>query len=107
MNGASRRVPGPPVWPGASTPLGARFRVGPDGVAGTNFALWAGGAEAVELCLFDEDGKETRARLSELTHEIWHGFVPGVMPGQRYGYRGHGRRDPGTRRRREPGKAAL
>ncbi|TGA86970.1 glycogen debranching enzyme GlgX, partial [Streptomyces sp. MZ04] len=41
----------PPVWPGAPTPLGARFRVGPDGVAGTNFALWAGGAEAVELCL--------------------------------------------------------
>lgn len=45
---------------GGADPLGARFRVGPDGVAGTNFALWAGGAEAVELCLFDEDGTETR-----------------------------------------------
>lgn len=96
VNGAQRTVPAVPVWPGAPTPLGARFRVGPDGVAGTNFALWAGGAEAVELCLFDADGKETRARLTELTHEIWHGFVPGVMPGQRYGFRVHGRWDPWT-----------
>lgn len=55
---AVRKEPaGPPVWPGAPMPLGARFRVGPDGVAGTNFALWAGGAEAVELCLFDARGR--------------------------------------------------
>lgn len=107
MNGASRKVPGPPVWPGASTPLGARFRVGPDGVAGTNFALWAGGAESVELCLFDEAGRETRARLTELTHEIWHGFVPGIMPGQRYGYRVHGRWDPWTGGRWNPAKLLL
>lgn len=72
----------PAVWPGAPMPLGARFRTGPDGVAGTNFALWAGGAEAVELCLFDEDGTETRLALTELTHEVWHGFVPGVRPGR-------------------------
>lgn len=52
----------PVVWPGAPTPLGARFRVGPDGVAGTNFALWAGGSDSVELCLFDEDGTEQPAR---------------------------------------------
>lgn len=64
--GRQRRqaVPGPPpaVWPGAPTPLGARFRVGPDGVAGTNFALWAGGSEAVELCLFDEDAPSGASR---------------------------------------------
>ena len=97
----------PAVWPGAPTPLGARFRVGPDGVAGTNFALWAGGAEAVELCLFDEDGTETRLPLTELTHEIWHGFVPGVRPGRRYGYRVHGRWDPWTGARWNAAKLLL
>ncbi|MGR8008188.1 glycogen debranching protein GlgX [Streptomyces hypolithicus] len=97
----------PPVWPGAPTPLGARFRVGPDGVAGTNFALWAGGAEAVELCLFDEDGTETRCPLTELTHEIWHGFVPGVRAGQRYGFRVHGRWDPWTGARWNHAKLLL
>ncbi|MFJ4569978.1 glycogen debranching protein GlgX [Streptomyces sp. NPDC088846] len=95
------------VWPGAPTPLGARFRVGPDGVAGTNFALWAGGAEAVELCLFDEEGGERRLPLTELTHEIWHGFVPGVRPGQRYGYRVHGRWDPWTGARWNAAKLLL
>jgi isoamylase len=88
-------------------PLGARYRVGPDGVAGTNFALWAGGAEAVELCLFDADGVETRAPLTELTHEIWHGFLPGVLPGQRYGFRVHGRWDPWTGARWNPAKLLL
>ncbi|MFF6776162.1 glycogen debranching protein GlgX [Streptomyces sp. NPDC012637] len=97
----------PVVWPGAPTPLGARCRVGPDGVAGTNFALWAGGAEAVELCLFDAAGRETRLELTELTHEIWHGFVPGVGPGQRYGYRVHGRWDPWTGARWNPAKLLL
>ncbi|MFF0472908.1 glycogen debranching protein GlgX [Streptomyces sp. NPDC004284] len=98
---------GPPVWPGAPTPLGARCRVGPGGVTGTNFALWAGGAEAVELCLFDTDGTETRLPLTELTHEIWHGFVPGVGPGRRYGYRVHGRWDPWTGARWNPAKLLL
>ncbi|MFB4421843.1 glycogen debranching protein GlgX [Streptomyces sp. QL37] len=97
----------PPVWPGAPMPLGARYRVGPDGVAGTNFALWAGGAEAVELCLFDERGTETRLPLTELTHEIWHGFVPGVGAGQRYGYRVHGRWDPWTGARWNAAKLLL
>ncbi|SNB61381.1 glycogen debranching protein GlgX [Streptomyces sp. PgraA7] len=100
-------APAPAVWPGATMPLGARFRVGPDGVAGTNFALWAGGAEAVELCLFDERGVETRCPLTELTHEIWHGFVPGVRPGQRYGYRVHGRWDPWTGARWNAAKLLL
>ncbi|MET7753817.1 glycogen debranching protein GlgX [Streptomyces sp. NPDC005389] len=98
---------GPPVWPGAPTPLGARCRVGPDGVTGTNFALWAGGAEAVELCLFGPDGTELRLPLTELTHEIWHGFVPGIGAGQRYGYRVHGRWDPWTGARWNPAKLLL
>ncbi|TQK51744.1 glycogen operon protein [Streptomyces sp. SLBN-118] len=112
VNGRHRE-PGsrrPPVWPGAPTPLGARFREGPDGVAGTNFALWAGGAEAVELCLFDDGGAsaaETRLPLTELTHEIWHGFVPGIRPGQRYGFRVHGRWDPWTGARWNPAKLLL
>nr|WP_123527532.1 glycogen debranching protein GlgX [Streptomyces sp. 840.1] len=97
----------PAVWPGTPMPLGARFRVGPDGVAGTNFALWAGGAEAVELCLFEEDGTETRLPLTELTHEIWHGFVPGVRAGRRYGYRVHGRWDPWTGARWNAAKLLL
>ncbi|MDQ0987170.1 glycogen debranching protein GlgX [Streptomyces sp. V2I9] len=106
--GARRAASGSPaVWPGAPMPLGARFRVGPDGVAGTNFALWAGGAEAVEVCLFDERGVETRCPLTELTHEIWHGFVPGVRPGQRYGYRVHGRWDPWTGARWNAAKLLL
>ncbi len=109
VNGARRAAPPPTVAarPGAPTPLGARFRVGPDGVAGTNFALWAGGAEGVELCLFDEAGNQSRVRLAELTHEIWHGFVPGVLPGQRYGYRVHGRWDPWTGARWNPAKLLL
>ncbi|WP_433403535.1 glycogen debranching protein GlgX [Streptomyces sp. CA-146814] len=108
ITGALRAEPrAPVVWPGAPMPLGARFRVGPDGVAGTNFALWAGGAEAVEVCLFAEDGAETRCPLTELTHEIWHGFLPGVRPGQRYGYRVHGRWDPWTGARWNAAKLLL
>ncbi|WSV99394.1 glycogen debranching protein GlgX [Streptomyces sp. NBC_01006] len=98
---------GPPVWPGSSHPLGARFHSGPDGTAGTNFALWAQGAEAVEVCLFDAEGAETRCALTELTHEIWHGFLPGVRPGQRYGFRVHGRWDPWTGARFNPAKLLL
>ncbi|MCC3776034.1 glycogen debranching protein GlgX [Streptomyces sp. UNOB3_S3] len=115
VNGRPRRARAPepepsPVWPGAPEPLGARFKSSADstdGVAGTNFALWAGGAEAVELCLFDEDGRETRRPLTELTHEVWHGFVPGVLPGRRYGYRVHGRWDPWTGARWNPAKLLL
>ncbi|HEX5567438.1 MAG TPA: glycogen debranching protein GlgX [Streptomyces sp.] len=95
------------VWPGSPQPLGARHHIGPDGVAGTNFSLWSAGAEAVEVCLFDDDGNETRCPLTEHTHEIWHGFVPGVRPGQRYGYRVHGRWDPWTGARWNPAKLLL
>ncbi|WP_435866230.1 glycogen debranching protein GlgX [Streptomyces xinghaiensis] len=105
--GARASVPAPPVWPGSPAPLGARFHTGPGGVPGTNFALWAGGAEAVDVCLFDDDGREARHPLTELTHEIWHGFLPGVRPGQRYGFRVHGRWDPWTGARWNPAKLLL
>ncbi|OQP85343.1 glycogen debranching enzyme GlgX [Rhizobium rhizosphaerae] len=59
---------------------------------GVNFALFSAHAERVELCLFDDSGKIEIARLTlpEYTNEIWHGFVPGLKPGQLYGYRVHG-----------------
>ncbi len=95
------------VWPGSPQPLGARFRTGPDGRVGTNFALWAGGAESVEVCLFADDGTESRAPLTELTHEVWHGFLPGVRPGRRYGFRVGGRWDPWTGARWNPAKLLL
>ncbi|HRY25092.1 MAG TPA: glycogen debranching protein GlgX [Geminicoccaceae bacterium] len=79
------------VWPGLPYPLGATW----DG-SGTNFTLFSAHAEKVELCLFDDDGKRELARvaLPEFTHEIWHGYLPDVRPGQLYGYRVHGPYDP-------------
>ncbi|MFE2412895.1 glycogen debranching protein GlgX [Kitasatospora sp. NPDC057904] len=96
-----------PPWPGDWQPLGARFRTDRLGGPGTNFALWAAGAEAVDLCLFDEDGKESRHRLTEQDFQIWHGFLPGVRPGTRYGFRVHGRWDPWTGARWNPAKLLL
>ncbi|MEV6973702.1 glycogen debranching protein GlgX [Kitasatospora sp. NPDC093806] len=100
-------LPGEVPWPGSRQPLGARCHTGPDGRRGTNFALWAGGAEAVDLCLFDEDGRETRLRLTEQDAHTWHGFVPGVRAGTRYGFRVHGRWDPWTGARWNPAKLLL
>jgi isoamylase len=77
------------VWPGRPFPLGATW----DG-NGTNFSLFSEHAERVELCLFDEEDTETRVELSERTAFNWHVYVPGVGPGQRYGYRVHGPYDP-------------
>ncbi len=76
-----------PVWPGSPRPLGASW----DG-SGTNFALFSAYAEAVELCLFDQAGTQELERipLPEYTNEIWHGYLPDVGPGQRYGYRVYG-----------------
>ncbi len=73
------------IWPGVDYPLGAVY----DG-AGTNFAVFSEIAERVELCLFDSDGAETRIDLPEVTGYIWHGYLPMIEPGQRYGYRVHG-----------------
>jgi glycogen operon protein len=74
------------AWPGRSYPLGAT--VSEDG---TNFALYAADAQAVELILLDESGTMLAAYdLREQTDLVWHGFVPRVGPGTRYGYRVHG-----------------
>jgi isoamylase len=73
------------LWPGRPYPLGSTF----DG-SGTNFAVFSEVAEKVELCLFDDAGSETRILLPEVTGHIWHGYLPLVQPGQRYGFRVHG-----------------
>jgi glycogen operon protein len=52
--------------------------------------LFSEAAERVELCLFDEDGNETRVELVDLDAFVWHAYLPQVGPGQRYGYRVHG-----------------
>jgi isoamylase len=90
------------VLPGRPAPLGAHW----DGT-GTNFALWSAGAQAVDLCLFDDDGTEHRHRLEETTHLVWHGRLPGAGPGQRYGYRVHGPYDPGAGHRYNAAKLLL
>jgi glycogen debranching enzyme GlgX len=79
------------VWPGAPHPLGATW----DG-AGANFALFSAHAEKVELCLFDAGGDREIERivLPEYTDEVWHGYVPDLLPGQLYGYRVYGPYDP-------------
>ena len=76
-------------WPGTSYPLGATY----DG-AGTNFALFSEVADTVTLCLFEPDGSETAVGLPERDGFVWHGYLPGVVPGQRYGYRVAGPHDP-------------
>ena len=73
------------IWPGQPFPLGATY----DGV-GTNFSIFSESAQRVELCLFDEEGNETRVDLPETTALCWHGYLPQIKPGQRYGYRVHG-----------------
>ncbi|MHA7268314.1 glycogen debranching protein GlgX [Arthrobacter sp. HLT1-20] len=77
------------IWPGRAHPLGAHA----DG-EGTNFALFSDGAQAVQLCLFDDAGAETRLPLTEVDGYVWHGYVPGVGAGQRYGYRVDGPWEP-------------
>jgi isoamylase len=95
------------VRPGSPYPLGATW----DG-AGTNFALYSGVAERVELCLFSGDGPapsaaETRVALTEADGFVWHGYLPGIGPGQRYGYRVHGPYEPARGHRCNPAKLLL
>jgi len=90
------------IWPGSAYPLGATY----DG-SGTNFALFSEVAERVELCLFDADGAEVRHDLPEMDGFVWHAFLPGVEPGQRYGYRVHGPYDPSRGHRCNPSKLLL
>ncbi len=89
-------------WPGSPAPLGATF----DG-AGTNFAVFSEVAEAVELCLFDQDGAEERIPLTEREAFVWHCHLPRVGPGQRYGYRVHGPWNPAEGLRCNPAKLLL
>jgi glycogen operon protein len=90
------------IWPGDAYPLGANF----DG-AGTNFAVFSEIADGVELCLFDADGTETKVSLPETDGYVWHGFLPGVVPGQRYGFRVHGPYEPAHGHRCNPAKVLL
>ncbi len=90
------------LWPGRPFPLGAT--PGPDG---TNFAVASGIADGVALCLFDADGTETQIPLQEQDAGIWHGFVPGIVAGQRYGYRVSGPFLPAQGLRCNPNKLLL
>ncbi|MFH8791869.1 glycogen debranching protein GlgX [Streptomyces sp. NPDC017941] len=77
------------VWPGQAYPLGAAY----DG-AGTNFAVFSEAADRLELCLLHDDGSETAVELRESDAFVRHAYLPGIMPGQRYGFRAHGPYDP-------------
>ncbi|HET8926434.1 MAG TPA: glycogen debranching protein GlgX [Microbacterium sp.] len=90
------------AWPGTAYPLGATFDGG-----GTNFALFSEAAEKVELCLFDDDGRETRVPLIDVDAHVWHAYLPEVGPGQRYGYRVDGPFDPAQGRRFNANKLLL
>jgi isoamylase len=79
------------VWPGEPLPLG--ITVAADG-SGANVAVVSTPAERVDLCLFDDHGIETRVALPERHGNVWHGFVPGLATGRRYGFRVHGPLDP-------------
>jgi isoamylase len=90
------------VWPGSPFPLGPGW----DG-DGTNFSLFSENADSVELCLFDADGREERIPVRERTAFNWHCYLPGVGPGQRYGYRVHGAYDPRSGRRFNAAKLLI
>ena len=91
-----------PVWPGRPAPLGATW----DG-EGVNFALFSEHATRVELCLFESSSTHTeefRITLPEQTAEVWHGYLPGIGPGQAYGFRVYGPRDTAGGQRFNPDK---
>jgi isoamylase len=90
------------LWPGYQYPLGAMW----DG-RGTNFSVFSEHCEGVELCLFDDSDAETTFDLSEVTASVWHGYVVGVGPGQRYGYRIRGPFDPHAGQRFDESKLLL
>jgi len=90
------------VWPGEPLPLGASW----DG-NGTNFSVFSEVATRVELCLFDDSGAQHCVNLPETTAFCWHGYLPGVGPGQRYGYRVHGPWNPAEGHRCNPSKLLL
>jgi glycogen operon protein len=92
-------------YPGYPFPLGANW----DG-NGVNFALYSENATAVELCLFDDNDdttEATRIRVKEKTHSIWHIYIPGLGPGQLYGYRVYGPYEPQAGHRFNPNKMLI
>jgi glycogen operon protein len=91
-----------PLWPGHPYPLGASW----DG-QGTNFALFSENATGVKLCLFDRKGRETTISLTERSHFVWHGYLPGIGPGQRYGFRVEGPYAPEKGHRFNPHKLVI
>jgi isoamylase len=93
------------IYPGSPYPLGATW----DG-KGTNFALYADNATGVELCLFkttDDKEESEKFKLGERTHQIWHAYLPGISPGQLYGYRVHGPYEPENGHRFNPNKLLI
>jgi glycogen operon protein len=90
------------VWPGAPFPLGPGW----DG-SGTNFSLYSENAERVVLCLFDDADVEERVEVRQQTAHNWHVYIPGVGPGQRYGYRVHGPWQPDRGHRFNPAKLLI
>ncbi|MBF2050200.1 glycogen debranching protein GlgX [Leptolyngbya sp. NK1-12] len=90
------------LWPGDVYPLGAHW----DG-KGTNFALFSENATGVDLCLFDDDDQETCISLTEVSNFVWHGYLPGIGPGQRYGFRVHGPYAPEQGHRFNPHKLLI
>jgi isoamylase len=90
------------IWPGRPYPLGAAYDGG-----GTNFSLFSEVAGRVELCLFDDSGREERVVLDEIDASCWHAYLPSVAPGQRYGYRVHGPWAPDQGQRCNPAKLLL
>ena len=83
-------------------PLGAHY----DG-AGVNFSIYSQVADKVELCLFDDQDRETRIEMTEQNSYVWHNYLPGIQPGQRYGYRVYGPYDPNRGLRCNPNKLLL
>ena len=90
------------LWPGEPFPLGAIWDGG-----GTNFSLFSEHAERVEICLFDDEGEETRIEISQRRALNWHCYLPGVGPGQRYGFRVHGPYAPSGGHRFNPAKLLI
>lgn len=90
------------LWPGKPYPLGATW----DG-QGVNFAVFSANATGVELCLFSDNQQEQRIKLEERTNLIWHAYLPGIKPGQLYGFRFHGPYEPARGHRFNPNKLLL
>ena len=90
------------IWPGQTTPLGASF----DGV-GTNVAVFSDVAEAIEICVFDDEANEERGFLAERSGSVFHGYLPDLWAGGRYGLRVHGPWDPSNGQRCDPTKLLI